>query len=191
MSEILDVYDSDMNITGSMERELVHSLGLWHRVVHIWIVSRENGIIYVYFQKRSMEKKQQPGLFDIAVGGHVSSGENVLKSALREMYEEMGITAEENELIGLGRIRDRFADNDNEFADIFAYILNGTPNIGEEVDTYVKIDAESYFNFLNKKEETIEAVCEDERTVVIYKKEWCTHPREYEDIVYPWIKAYF
>ena len=191
MPEILDVYDSDMNITGSMERELVHSLGLWHRVVHIWIVSKENNSVFVYFQKRSMQKQQQPGLFDIAVGGHVSSGEDVLKSAVREMYEEMGVTAEENELINLGRIRDSFADNDNEFADIFAYVLNTAPDIGEEVDTYIKIDAERYFNFLNNGEEKVEAVCENESTAVIDRKEWCSHPREYEDIVYPWIKANF
>ncbi len=188
MAEILDVYDSDMNKTGSLDRESVHKLGLWHVVAHIWLIDIKEDKVSVYFQKRSMNKAQQPGLFDIAVGGHISSGENAQDGAVREMYEEMGILADRDKLIYLGRVKEDDIECDREFGEVFLYILDLEPKIGEEVEMYVKIDAEDYFEFLNQNKNCVKAVCENGEIIDIPSDKWCLHPNEFENIVYPFIK---
>lgn len=191
MAEILDIYDSEMNKTGSMERGEVHRLGLWHVVAHIWLIDLKDGDAKVLFQKRSMEKQQQPGLFDIAVGGHISAGETVLDGAVREMYEELGVKADKDKLIYLGRVREDFGeeDSDKEFGEVFGYMLDTVPKIGDEVDMYVKIDADSYFKFLTENESAVDAVCDDGKVIKIRRDMWCSHPNEFENIVYPWIRS--
>ena len=47
-------------------------------------------------QQRSLKAKYYPGKWDVA-GGGVRAGETTLQAALRETYEEMGISAEEND----------------------------------------------------------------------------------------------
>ena len=44
-------------------------------------------------QKRSMDKDVAPGRWDTSVGGHVNAGEAVADAVMREMEEELGITA--------------------------------------------------------------------------------------------------
>lgn len=44
-------------------------------------------------QKRSMTKDIRPGYWQNAVGGHVSKGERYKKTIVRELEEELGITA--------------------------------------------------------------------------------------------------
>ena len=185
MAEILDIYDENMNKIGTAEREEAHKRGFWHRVVHIWIISQKDNRKYILFQKRSQSKQQQPGMFDISVGGHISSGEDVLHSALREMSEEMGIEAESHELTYIGRNKEKFLDGDCEFADVFVYNLKGSAKAGDEVDCYVSIDAKEYFDFMNNDDESIEALTEENDIVKIKRNMFCNHHREYENIVYP------
>jgi 8-oxo-dGTP pyrophosphatase MutT (NUDIX family) len=88
-NELLTIYDDEMNETGVAARDEVHAKGLLHQVVHCWVVSRWNGETWLYFQQRSHTKKDFPGLYDLAVGGHIDAGEEPLAAALREMREEI------------------------------------------------------------------------------------------------------
>ena len=45
-------------------------------------------------QKRSSLKDQHPGVWDSSVSGHLDSGESYEAAAIRELSEEMGISAE-------------------------------------------------------------------------------------------------
>lgn len=77
--------------------------GEYHLVVHIWIVSSKGELL---IQKRSKEKKLMPGEW-AATGGSAFSGESSLSAAKRELAEELGIKAEENELRFIKRIKRR------------------------------------------------------------------------------------
>ncbi len=77
--------------------------GEYHLVVHIWIVSSKGELL---IQKRSKEKKLMPGEW-AATGGSAFSGESSISAAKRELAEELGIKAEENELRFIKRIKRR------------------------------------------------------------------------------------
>ncbi len=77
--------------------------GEYHLVVHIWIVSSKGELL---IQKRSKEKKLMPGEW-AATDNSTFSGESSLSAAKRELAEELGIKAEENELRFIKRIKRR------------------------------------------------------------------------------------
>ena len=49
-------------------------------------------------QKRSATKKSHPNCWDISGAGHIRAGESVIEGAIRELKEELGIEANENDL---------------------------------------------------------------------------------------------
>ncbi len=87
-SEIFDVVDLDDKVIGQASRKLVHEKGLVHRSVHILVFNSQSKL---FLQKRSLEKDENPGLWDSSASGHVDSGEDYDVSASRELWEELGI----------------------------------------------------------------------------------------------------
>ena len=102
--EYLDIRTKDGRRTGQVKlREKVHEDGDIHGTSHVWIVRHnERGECEVLLQKRSADKDAYPGCYDISSAGHLPAGQEYLPSALRELYEELGIRAREEELIFLG-----------------------------------------------------------------------------------------
>ena len=64
--EIFDVVDAENNIIGKASRHEVHSKSLMHRSVHILVFSPQGNL---FLQKRSMNKDESPGLWDISAAG--------------------------------------------------------------------------------------------------------------------------
>ena len=94
--EYLDLLDEYGQPTGkTKERTLVHRDGDLHRTAHVWIARRDPGTnsIQLLMQKRSDRKDSYPGCNDISSAGHVPAGEGFTESALRELKEELGISA--------------------------------------------------------------------------------------------------
>ena len=77
--------------------------GEYHLVVHIWIVSDDGRIL---IQRRSDDKKLMPGEW-AATGGAAISGEDSVTAASRELFEELGISADKKSLKKLLRIKRR------------------------------------------------------------------------------------
>ena len=101
--EILDVVDETGAPTGeTVERAEAHREGVRHRTAHVWIARNRNGRIQLLLQKRCMQKDSFPGCYDISSAGHIPAGGEFASSALRELKEELGITAEEKDLIVCG-----------------------------------------------------------------------------------------
>lgn len=93
--EMFDVIDENGTPTGLIkERGVVHREGALHATSHIWI-ARENAKsgYDILLQKRSADKDSHPGCYDISSAGHIGAGDTSLNSALRELSEELGITA--------------------------------------------------------------------------------------------------
>src|SRR4051794_1911294 len=99
--ELLDVFDDNMELIRKAPRAEVHAKGLWHQTFHCWIVRAAHDGQYVLFQRRGPTKKVFPNTLDITAAGHLQSGETV-EDGIREVNEELGISARYGDLIPLG-----------------------------------------------------------------------------------------
>ena len=87
--EWFDIVDPEGKVLGRAPRRLCHARkGLLHPVVHLHVLNSQDRL---FLQKRSLRKQIQPGKWDTAVGGHVSSGESVEAALKREAREELGL----------------------------------------------------------------------------------------------------
>ena len=103
MSEYFDIVDQSGNPTGkTVERTIAHEKGIWHRTSHVWLFRRKGDKLQVLLQKRTMTKDSFPACFDISSAGHIPAGVGFVASALRELEEELGITAGPDDLIFCG-----------------------------------------------------------------------------------------
>lgn len=93
--ETLDVLDDLGRAVAVAPRSEVHRRGLPHHAVHVLVRDSRGRLL---LQLRSATKATSPGLWDTSVGGHVGAGEDLLRSALRETREELGIVLEPSDL---------------------------------------------------------------------------------------------
>lgn len=127
--EIFDVCDESGLPTGEkVERSVAHAKGILHRTAHVWIIRMQDGRCEVLLQKRSVQKDSYPGMYDTSSAGHIPAGKEPLESALRELEEELGIKAREEELSFIGYFRTRYEEEfhgkpfrDNEMISVFVY----------------------------------------------------------------------
>lgn len=104
--EIFDVVDENGEPTGeTVERSVAHRDGIAHHGSHVWILRERAGRYELLLQKRSVDKDSHPGCYDISSAGHIPAGCDYVTSALRELYEELGLTATPEELEYCGQIR--------------------------------------------------------------------------------------
>ena len=102
--ELLDIVDENGIPTGeTVDREAAHKEGIRHRTSHVWLLRTHNGKTQVLLQKRSLNKDSYPGCYDISSAGHIPAGDGFLESALRELKEELGVHAAEEELVYCGQ----------------------------------------------------------------------------------------
>ncbi len=90
--ELLDLVNKKDQITGQVwKSEANQNSKLIHREVAI-IIYNDSG--KVLFQKRSKNKKVNPGIWAETVAGHIGRGEEPLNTAHRELKEEVGFDTE-------------------------------------------------------------------------------------------------
>ena len=127
--ELFDVIDSKGNPAGQIvSREKAHAEGIPHRTAHIWIIRKKEGRVQILLQKRSQNKDSFPGKFDTSSAGHIQAGDEPLESALRELKEELGISATPEQLHFAGTFPISFAKEfhgkmfrDEEIAFVYIY----------------------------------------------------------------------
>lgn len=89
------------------ERNAVHRDGDLHGGSHIWVIRRSPHPAYgdtgieVLLQKRRADKDSFPGCLDVSCAGHMTEGEDFVSTALRELKEELGLSAQAEDLIFL------------------------------------------------------------------------------------------
>lgn len=157
--ELFDIVDEQGRPTGRVrERSLVHLYGDRHRTAHVWITRpNEKSGFDVLLQKRAMNKDSYPGCYDISSAGHIPAGCDYMESALRELEEELGITATAEDLTLIGtrqvNIHMEFYGkpfHDNEYSAV--YILNKEIDIAsltlqkEEIESVCWMDYEECRN---------------------------------------------
>ena len=97
--EIWDLYDRDDNKTGETWERLPGSTkripeGRYHMVCDI-LVQHVDGTYLL--TKRHPEKEVYPGFWEASAGGSALAGETPIECAKRELFEETGIKAEEQD----------------------------------------------------------------------------------------------
>lgn len=119
--EMIDIYNEAGVKTGeTVEKYETHREGLIHRAVCVWIVNSRNEVL---MQTRS-DHVLSPGKMDISFSGHIQAGETSLEAAVREGYEELGISIDISRLRYLFSCRvyagtDEYTEN--EIDDVYLY----------------------------------------------------------------------
>jgi isopentenyl-diphosphate Delta-isomerase len=120
--ELIDILDKEGNKTGvSKTRQEVHKNGDWHRIIFVFVINSKNEVL---LQHRTVSKDHYQNMWDISIGGHISSGEHSLEVAIREVSEEVGLPITEKDLTFLGTLKNEVIKNngtyfDNEFSDVY------------------------------------------------------------------------
>lgn len=98
--EFLDIVDEDNNLTGeSAPRSKIHTEGIWHRTVHIYLFRKNKIEIEFLVHLHSPFKDLNPNKWDTRFGGHIKSGTNLEDGVRSELKEEIGIEADVDGLI--------------------------------------------------------------------------------------------
>ena len=127
--EFLDIVDENGQPTGrTVSREEAHRDGILHRTAHVWVVREKDGRSEILLQKRSEEKDSFPGMYDTSSAGHIPAGEEPSDSALRELSEELGVSADPSLLHYAGTFRMQYEEvfhgkpfRDNEVTWVYVY----------------------------------------------------------------------
>ena len=127
--EYLDICDEKGQPTGEIvSRPEAHRQGILHRTAHVWVIRKTPAGHDILLQNRSMQKESFPGLYDTSSAGHIPAGEEPVPSALRELWEELGISARPEQLIFIGNFRIKYDKvfhgkifRDNEISSVYVY----------------------------------------------------------------------
>lgn len=94
--ELIEVVDENCQILGVLARGAVHTSGLFHRAVHIFIFNSKGEL---YLQKKNLDREENPGLWSSSASGHISPGEPLAIAAQRELKEELRIKVKLEEVL--------------------------------------------------------------------------------------------
>jgi 8-oxo-dGTP pyrophosphatase MutT (NUDIX family) len=111
--------------------------GEYHIVVGIWTINKNNEILLTL---RHPNKEKYPNFWENS-GGCILSGETSKAGAIRELFEETGIIANENELFLLGTKKEKTAFVDTYIIKQEISLSELTLQEGETVDAqWVTLD---------------------------------------------------
>lgn len=123
--ELIDVLDENGIKTGEiLSRDEIHKRGLWHRAIVVAIINEKNEVL---LQQRSANKEKNAGMWDISAAGHISTGQDALSAAAREINEEVSVSLGYNVDIKAFRymfsyrVQQKFSEDliENQFYDFF------------------------------------------------------------------------
>ena len=153
--ELIDILDNDLNIIKTCFKSKAHKNGWLHPTVHIWFYTEKGELL---FQKRSKDKISFPNLWDVSVAGHMGSGEDEITSAIREVYEEIGLSIKDQDLSKIGIYKEIFEHSktfvDNEVHHIYLCKLHGDVKLlklqKEELSAVKIIDIKDFERLRNE-----------------------------------------
>jgi 8-oxo-dGTP pyrophosphatase MutT (NUDIX family) len=104
--ELLNVYDEAGAVIGSMERGEAKAKGLAAGAVQLLLVNPEGRVLL----QRRRHDKENGGLWDKSVGGHVQAGETFDAALIREANEELFGRADADRVVLVGDLHAEAVD---------------------------------------------------------------------------------
>lgn len=175
-NEFLDIVDEDNNLIGKKElRSVVHSSGLFHRTVHVYLFKKIENKIYFLVHLRSKEKDLSPNCWDLRFGGHIKSGEPTHDALVSEMQEELGLDVKKLNIIESGWLKSENHPN-CEFNKVYFLEFN---------------DELSTLSFNDNEVEEVRWLSTDEIIVFLEKSptKWTVDIKEFEVVLHKLKKA--
>jgi isopentenyldiphosphate isomerase len=202
--ETLTIFNNEGVPIGTAPRDEVHQKGYWHETFHCWFIERKEGSCYLYFQLRSLKKKDYPNLLDITAAGHILSHET-FEEGIREVREETGIEVSFADLVPVGIIPYEVTTEnfiDRERARLFLYEFTGSMEdfsleeeevsgiYRAEFDRFEKlIDGEIEYIHLEGFQMTLDGKRE-KKELIAQKKDFVPHENSYYQAVLENIRNY-
>lgn len=144
--ELIDVYDEDNKYLGyALDRDEVHSKNLWHHHVSAWIMNYDGKVL---LQQRAFSKKKNP-LKWAKTGGHVDANETCECAIKREVYEEIGLVVNDDEIINIEIFK---SQNPNEHYFSYGYIFLTNFNENEFKLQKEEVNAVKYYTIEEMEE---------------------------------------
>lgn len=155
----LEIVDQSGAIIGLAHRSEVHAKGFLHKEIHVYFLTPNKELI---FQHRSKDKDTLPDLLDSTVGGHVDPGESFEEAAVRETFEETGISVQLGDLIEVAQKEIHFKDEvtgkiNNAIQKEYLYHFQGTADD-------LRLEAGKAIDFETMSLEQIRRLTESEKT---------------------------
>jgi isopentenyl-diphosphate delta-isomerase len=89
--EVVDLVDDHDRVVGEATVAECLEKGLLHRAVAVLVIRSDGRLV---LQQRSRRDAWHPGLWTISCTGHVKKAEGYEAAAERELFEELGVSAE-------------------------------------------------------------------------------------------------
>jgi isopentenyl-diphosphate Delta-isomerase len=179
--EMLPEIDAKGKLSGrAYPRAFVHSEGILHPVVRIWLYRADGTIL---LQKRSLTKKTCPGLWDCSVAGHVAAGQSYALAATREIAEETGYSLEADKLHKVHEALEEWRSQDALIVDRefqYTYVAALAPAAGEPRLEPGEADA---FRFVTRAELSERAQAERDATARGEPSSFVYHPGEIQAVI--------
>jgi 8-oxo-dGTP pyrophosphatase MutT (NUDIX family) len=132
--EIIDIFDEDGKVIGSISRDKAERDNLITENVLIFVFTKDGK---VWAQLRPKTKNHYPGLWDISACGGIISGEKPDEAAVREAYEETGLKLKLRHVESfLNVFPGDHGEERRRLSHLYIAITDEDPKINEEVDEF-------------------------------------------------------
>jgi len=148
--EELDIVDTADEVIAIADREEAHKNLLRHRAIQVFVLNKEGKI---FLQKRSKTKDCFPGMYEASLSGHVMKGETPAEAAVRELKEELGIEAKQDQLRELFKMKIEFRPEHEIVTQFILKDAEGTIDLdSEEVESGGYLTLDELTKRVNEKE---------------------------------------
>ena len=158
MDEVVQILTEDGKQTGErINKSIAHKEGICHGISAIALINN-NGRLLI--QKRSSNKSTEPNKWDLSGAGHIDIDETPEQAAVRELFEEIGIKVEIEELKLIDTFLHKTRLDNNTFINHFTYLflvhkdidINNIKMQESEVSSVLFVDKEKYIEIFNNNE---------------------------------------
>jgi len=147
-NNIVILVDENDKKIGLMDKIEAHQKGLLHRAVSVFIINSNGEWL---LQQRALEKYHSPALWTNTACTHPHPDETNIAAAKRRLLEEMGISAQLQEIFSF-IYKDQLDENmtEHELDHVFIGISDDSPNLNKnEVVDYAYIKYEDLVKDVN------------------------------------------
>ncbi len=192
--DLLKIYDDHYNHIGIATREEVHTKGLLHQVAHVWMFQRAGEEVFIYFQKRSLQRELYPGKFDLIQTTHFDPDESYEDGIIHSLDYYLGCRMNKEDIVHIGSTRqhiDQGNYHDNALVQVFAMMIHKALFVMPNTETIVKAHYCDYKAMVHGKIDAIDVYSLDDVPLgKVPRDEWWIREDEFTEVVETYVKRH-